>query len=157
MPRPTAEQLLALDASVPLLQVLDIDLMPKPRMTRRDRWLRRPCVVRYRQQCDHLRLAGLRLPVRYLALVFLPMPASWSLTRRRAANGTPMLSAPDVDNLCKGLQDALCPNDAHLWDGRLQKRWAWTGRLLLLKQPVSEADLDGLIAIHLPPEPRRGR
>lgn len=156
-PRPFRADWERLDALVPDFQQLDIDLMGKPRMTRRDQWAKRPCVLRYRAQADHLRLAGIRLPMRYLAVVFLPMPASWSTAEKRRHNATPHLSKPDKDNLEKGLLDCLAPSDAHLWDGRLQKRWGWHGRLLLLRAPLDEATLEHLIAQHAPGEPTHGR
>lgn len=152
-PRPSRADWERLDALVPDFQQLDIDLMGKPRMTRRDQWAKRPCVLRYRAQCDHLRLAGLRLPMRYVAVVFLAMPPSWSIAERRRQAGQPHLSKPDKDNCEKLLLDALAPSDAHLWDGRLQKRWAWHGRLLLLRAPIDEANLDRLILEHAPREP----
>lgn len=156
-PRLSAQDFECLDAAVPALQRLDIDLMGKPRQTRRDQWVKRPCVLRYRAQCDHLRLAGLRLPMRFSAVVFLSMPSSWSLAERRRTAGLPHLVRPDGDNISKGLMDALAPSDAHLWDGRLQKRWGWHGRLLLLKAPIEEAALDALIAQHTPLEPPHAR
>jgi len=146
-----------LDALVPDFQQLDIDLMGKPRMTRRDQWAKRPCVLRYRAQADHLRLAGLRLPMRYIAIAFLRMPDSWSTAEKRRRNAAPHLSKPDRDNLEKGLLDALAPSDAHFWDGRLQKRWGWHGRLLLMRAPFDEAALECLIAQHAPSEPTHGR
>lgn len=145
------------DALVPDFQQLDIELMGKPRMTRRDKWAKRPCVLRYRAQADHLRLAGLRLPMRYIAIAFLRMPDSWSLAERRRNAGQPHLVRPDQDNITKALLDSLAPSDAHLWDGRLQKRWAWHGRLLLLRAPLDEARVERLIHEHAPLEPGHGR
>jgi Holliday junction resolvase RusA-like endonuclease len=142
---------------VPDLQCLDIDLMGKPRMTRRDRWAKRPCVLRYRAQADHLRLAGLRLPMRYVAVVFLRMPDSWSMAERRRQAGQPHLVRPDADNITKALLDSLAPSDAHLWDGRLQKRWAWHGRLLLLRAPLDEATLERHLHTYAPKEPGHAR
>ena len=56
----------------------------KPRMTRRDKWKERPCVMQYRSWCDMVRLivgnslppAGLVLSLNWTA-TFEP-PKSWS-------------------------------------------------------------------------------
>lgn len=145
--------LAALDAAVPAVQVRDILLLGKPRMTRRDAWMKRPVVLRYRAMADELRLNGLKLPSRFVLVAFLPMPASWSAAQRRAANGQPHLVKPDADNIQKGCQDSLSPNDQHHWDGRCVKLWAYAPRCMIVKGPVDQADLDRLIAQHLPGEP----
>lgn len=44
------------------MQVFDICPLPKPRMTQRDRWAKRPAVLRYRAFCDEVRLRAWRCP-----------------------------------------------------------------------------------------------
>jgi hypothetical protein len=61
--------------------------MGKPRMTRADKWKKRPEVMRYRAFCDEVRLRGVALPESGAHVTFvLPMPASWS--KRNASNIT---------------------------------------------------------------------
>ena len=44
--------------------VYPITPVPKPRMTRRDRWAKRPCVLRYWAFKDEVRLRRVSLPDR---------------------------------------------------------------------------------------------
>lgn len=53
--------------------------MGKPRMTRSDKWKKRPEVLRYRAFCDEVRARGVILPESRSHIIFiLPMPQSWS-------------------------------------------------------------------------------
>ena len=63
---------------------LSIEPVPKPRMTRKDRWSNRPCVVRYYQYKDELNLLwGNQVIKQPCHLIFhLPMPKSWSRKKR---------------------------------------------------------------------------
>jgi hypothetical protein len=57
----------------------DIEPIGKPRMTRSDKWKKRPEVMRYRAFCDEVRLRKLTMPESGAHVTFvLPMPASWS-------------------------------------------------------------------------------
>lgn len=110
---------------------------PKPRMTQRDKrrkndkWPVRPCVMRYRAFCDAVLEcwpAGVPYPAEGAHITFhLAMPKSWSRAKRDAYRGQAHQSKPDKDNLEKAIQDALCKNDAHVWDSRTTKRWADVG------------------------------
>lgn len=102
----------------------------KPRMTRRDKWAKRPCVLRHREWCDRVREAvGDSLPdasrVQYLdwTAVFEP-PKSWSKRRRREAIGKLHRQRPDRDNIDKAVLDALYPDgDQAIACGRIAKQW----------------------------------
>lgn len=102
----------------------------KPRMTQQDKWKQRPAVLRYRAWCDLVRFAaGITEPmtltqgVRLSCLFYLPCPPSWSQAKRDSLMGTPHLGKPDVDNLLKGLMDALFVNDALVYSVEAQKYW----------------------------------
>jgi len=103
----------------------------KPRMTQRDKWMRRPCVIRYRQFCDAVRAswpAGVPYPAEGAHITFyLPMPKSWSRAKRDAHRGQAHQGKPDVDNLLKAVLDALHTDDAFVSDVRITKRWAEAG------------------------------
>jgi Holliday junction resolvase RusA-like endonuclease len=103
----------------------------KPRMTQRDKWAQRPAVMKYRAFKDRLKMAiGFRdIPQPCKVTFHLPMPDSWSKRKRMATLGQPHLSKPDVDNLVKGLMDALYTDDAHIWSLWGEKRWAVDGRI----------------------------
>ena len=72
--------------------------VPKPRMTRADRWKKCPVVERYRAWCDLIVLAARRagLPTPFTC------PVEISFTIR--VHGNP---ASDLDNYIKGVKDAL--------------------------------------------------
>ena len=109
--------------------------MGKPRMTRRDKWAKRGCVVRYREWADRLRAAAGELPPaeRVVELswqaTFEP-PPSWSKKRRVAAIGQLHRSTPDLDNIAKGVADILYPGgDSAIAHGTFTKRWGWEAGL----------------------------
>lgn len=108
--------------------VLDIVPCPKPRMTQRDKWKQRPAVVRYRAYKDAVRILtqGRPFPTSGATVEFyLPLPASWSKKRRNAMEGQPHQQKPDLDNLLKGLWDAMMVEDAMIWDlTGVRKLWA---------------------------------
>lgn len=81
--------------------------VPKPRMTRRDIWDRRPCILKYREWQNKVLAAAISAggasklegPLRFSAGFFL--------------KGHPNM---DLDNLCKGILDSLIPHrGAVLW------------------------------------------
>jgi Holliday junction resolvase RusA-like endonuclease len=106
--------------------------MGKPRMTRADKWKKRPEVMRYRAFCDEVRLRGVALPESGAHVTFvLPMPASWSKKKRQQHNGQPHQAKPDCDNMLKALMDALYEDDAHIWDCRITKVWGEIGQIII--------------------------
>lgn len=108
----------------------DVTPVPKPRMTKRDRWAKRPAVVRYWAFCDAIRSAGCTLPEAGAHVVFhLPMPKSWSKKKKLAMLGQPHQQRPDWDNLAKALQDAVLKEDSAVWNMQVTKRWAERGSI----------------------------
>ena len=105
--------------------------VPKPRMTRQDKWKKRGCVMQYRAFADEVRARGVRLPEAYHVVFILPMPKSWPKKKRVEMCGKPHQQTPDKDNMEKALLDALYGNDAHVWDGRCSKIWGRTGGLVV--------------------------
>ncbi len=104
----------------------------KPRMTRSDKWKKRPCVMRYRNFCDQVRFAGITLPdFGYHVIFVLPMPKSWSEKKKKAMDGQRHQQVPDKDNLEKGLLDCLFKDDSHIWDGRVSKIWGREGQIII--------------------------
>ena len=79
--------------------------MGKPRMTRADKWKKRPEILRYRAFCDEVRLQGVELPESGSHVTFiLPMPASWNKKKRAELNGKPHQAKPDFDNMMKRMR-----------------------------------------------------
>lgn len=127
------------DREIPAIQVIPMCGVGKPRMTQRDRWQKRPSVLRYRAFCDELRLRGAQLPNRYGLIFILPMLTSWSATMKAAMNGTPHLRRPDKDNLEKAVADALKPRDETIWDGAVLKYWGYAPRIIIIKRDDTSA------------------
>ena len=109
--------------------IYDITPCPKPRMTQRDKWKKRPCVLRYRAFCDEARFKIKTLPERFDATFYIPMPKSWSLSKCIQMVGMPHTVKPDLDNLLKALLDALWENDQELYECHIHKRWADKGAI----------------------------
>jgi Holliday junction resolvase RusA-like endonuclease len=102
----------------------------KPRMTRSDKWKKRPRVLKYRAFCDSLRAASGVLPEKadmVLVTAYCPMPLSWSGKKKAALNGKPCRSKPDWDNIGKAVCDALFDEDCCIWLGLTIKYWCFTG------------------------------
>jgi Holliday junction resolvase RusA-like endonuclease len=97
--------------------------VPKPRQTQRDKWMKRPCVLRYRAFADKVRLHRVKLPQPCSVVFWLPMPKSWDHRKRVGFEGQPHTVKPDLDNLLKALGDAVHAEDSHLWSVAAEKRW----------------------------------
>jgi Holliday junction resolvase RusA-like endonuclease len=105
-----------------------------PRMTQKDRWVKRPRVERYRTWKDVARLYAGRLPavenilsVSWVA--YFEPPKSWSKKESEAALGQLHRSKPDRDNIDKALLDALFHEDQGVAKGSLEKRWGSPARM----------------------------
>ena len=110
---------------------IELDPMGAPRQSQRDRWAKRPVVVRYRAWRDALRAqveeAGWTVPERLSLRFGFAMPASWSQTKRQRMHGQPHQQKPDLDNAIKAVLDALLEEDAHVWQVSASKTWTWNG------------------------------
>lgn len=110
----------------------------KVRMTRSDKWRKRPCVLRYRAWADKARASAGEVPkaetVKSITAIarFAP-PQSWSKKKRLAAIGKYHRVKPDADNALKSLGDALWPeNDSALADVRCIKIYDWEPSLTVI-------------------------
>lgn len=57
---------------------------------------------------------------------FVPVPKSWSKKKKKQYHGTLHQSKPDLSNLLKCLEDALCEEDKYIAHyGELSKRWVY--------------------------------
>jgi Holliday junction resolvase RusA-like endonuclease len=107
----------------------------KPRMTQRDRWKKRPAVMKYRRYADELRKEALtqnfelgeQLDIQF----FIPIPKSWSLKKRKAHVGLSHKQRPDLDNLIKAVQDILLSEDSRIWKVYASKRWSEHGLIII--------------------------
>jgi len=106
----------------------------KPRMTRRDKWFKRPSVQRYWAWAAAARLAAGTLPdpSQIISLdwkAYFPPPQSWSKKRRLEAIGRPHRSSPDRDNIDKAILDALFKDDRGIPGGWIEKLWGEPARI----------------------------
>ena len=101
-------------------------------MTQRDKWAKRPAVMRYRQFCDAVRAADIEVRPGMRYVFGLPMPKSWSKKKRLAMCGQPHESRPDLDNMLKALWDAAAKEDCHIHSiAHASKVWADAGYIQL--------------------------
>lgn len=107
--------------------VARLEPMGKPRMTRRDKWAKRDCVVRYYAFADELRrqVQGLLPPdVAELSwTAYFSMPESWSKKKKAQHTGQVHRAKPDRDNVDKAILDSLFEDDSGIASGTLCKRW----------------------------------
>ena len=111
--------------------IIEIDPVAKPRMTQRDRWVKRPCTQKYWAFKDKLNqlVSAEELPERIHVVFQIPMPKSWSAKKRASQIGQPHKVRPDTDNLMKAFKDAVFEEDSAIWDERGTKLWGETGRI----------------------------
>lgn len=106
--------------------IVPLIAMGKPRMTRRDKWKKRPSVVKYREFCDNLRLYCTNLPSdpHYLEWVaYFPIPASLSKKKSLELVNQLHRTKPDRDNIDKAIMDALFDQDQRVAVGAQEKRY----------------------------------
>lgn len=116
------------------IQFFNINPVPAPRQTKRDKWKPSKAVQIYRAFRDEVGLKIKELPEDFFHVVFLlPMPASWSDKKRLEMAGTPHRGTPDKDNLEKALIDAVYRgrDDAHVWNTASTKLWAGLGGIVI--------------------------
>lgn len=118
--------------------------MGKPRMTRGDKYKKRPVVLRYWAFKEECQLRRMKIPESCYHLIFvLPMPPSWSKKQKAEMYGKPLKGKPDKDNLEKAVLDALFEEDSAIWDGRVTKYWGYEGAILVreIEPPPSLEEL----------------
>lgn len=102
----------------------------KPRMTQRDVWMKRPCVVQYYQFKDAIRKAAkdagydesmVILQIRLIA--FIAIPKSWSKRRVSAVAGRAHDQKPDISNILKAVEDSLTDDDSKIFYVDAEKYW----------------------------------
>lgn len=114
-----------------ILKNYQIVPVPKPRMTRSDKWKKRKCVLRYFEFCDKCRDLNISIDNGDHIIFVLPMPNSWSINKKKAYYNKPHQQRPDIDNLQKSLQDAIFEEDSHIYDVRITKVWGYVGKIII--------------------------
>jgi Holliday junction resolvase RusA-like endonuclease len=126
--------------------IIDVIPIGAVRMTKSDRWKinpnhidprkrQRPAVTRYFdfknkvvKECNKV---GYVMKNHIDVVFFLPMPDSWSTKKKELYNGKPHKSRPDIDNIVKGLMDAVKKEDGDVWSVKAEKRYAYKGSILI--------------------------
>jgi len=107
--------------------VITINVAPcsKPRMTRADKWKKRPSVVKFFAFRDAIKQSS----VHNIALesfdieFYIQMPKSWSKKKKELHNGNPHKQRPDLDNYIKAWCDSVFEEDSVVWRFKASKRW----------------------------------
>jgi Holliday junction resolvase RusA-like endonuclease len=120
------------------------DPIGAPRMTQRDRWKRRPVVLKYFAWRDKARAAAGPMPpaeqVESLSWVaYFSPPVSWSKKKQAAAIGTLHRAKPDRDNIDKAILDSLFGEDQAIAKGTIEKRWGIAERLEITIEVAEKA------------------
>lgn len=113
-----------------LLITFLVDPMGKPRMTQSDKWKKRKVVQKYWVYKDMLvqTAKGINFIMpecNYWIFCYISMARSWSKKKKKEFADCPHKLKPDKDNIEKGILDALCKEDSHIWDGRITKIWCY--------------------------------
>ena len=123
--------------------IYQITPVPKPRMTRQDKWATPPpkyrgkewprcCVQRYWNFVDLVAVNNIDLPEIGATVIFiLPMPESWSKAKKERMNGRFHQQKPDLSNLQKAIEDAIYKDDSAIADIHTTKRWGYEGQIII--------------------------
>lgn len=123
----------------------------KPRMTRSDKWKKRPTVENYRAYKDVLNVYKSRLPdiKTILHLYYLvEMPKSWSDKNKEKMFGQFHQNKPDIDNALKAVMDSLLKEDQSVAVGLVTKIWSYENTTFFFGYKLP-TDLRGRLGIHL--------
>ena len=109
---------------------LNIPPCPKPRMTKADRWRKRPSVLKFFAFRDAVRewpretMHNKILEMESFEIEFhVPMPKSWSKKKRGYMNGAAHQQRPDLDNYLKAWKDSVFEEDSVVWRVKASKMW----------------------------------
>jgi Holliday junction resolvase RusA-like endonuclease len=83
--------------------------------------------MRYRAFKDQCKAHRVELPQPCKVIFYMPMPKSWKAHQRVRMMHLPHTQKPDLDNLLKGLCDAVLVDDSTIWSVHAEKRWRATG------------------------------
>lgn len=100
--------------------IWQIKAVAKPRMTRSDRWRKRPIVQKYwdyKEELNYLaRMDGYELGPVLSVKFFIAMPKSWSIKKKKKMIRLPHQQTPDLDNYLKGFMDAFVDDDSFVYE-----------------------------------------
>lgn len=120
---------------------IKIDPVPKPRMTKSDRWKGRKVVLQYWDFKDNLKREcsekKFELGDAYQVVFSVPMPKGWSKKKKERVKGSFHKARPDVDNLIKALNDSLKEeNDSSIYHVDAKKIWDYEGSIYIVNKSL---------------------
>ena len=122
-----------------------INPIGKPRMTQRDKWAKRKCVVKYFEFADKMREEAEEQHFRINDAVEIEfriaMPKSWSKKKKIEMLGQSHTQKPDIDNLIKAVLDSLLKDDSGVHTVRARKYWGIDGQIKIIN--ISENNDQG--------------
>lgn len=122
--------------------------VPKPRMTRRDKWKKRPIVVAYHQYKDLLNMQAnlydYHLTPELNMDFHISMPESWSKKKKLEMVGKKHQQRPDLDNLVKAFQDALSDEDGYVAVYKnVGKYWSLEDKIIVYEKEEDRKTTNG--------------
>ncbi len=120
-----------------MTQIFEVNILaiPKPRMTRSDRWKERECTSRYWDFKDNLikkaKSIDYNLSNAFDITFILPFPKSYSKKKREELIHKPHQVKPDLDNLVKSVCDCFCKNDSSIHKINARKIWGEEPKIII--------------------------
>lgn len=115
----------------------------KPRMTKADRWKKRPIVEKYWTFKDNIvrqaKKQNFKLGRAYKVTFYVALPKSISKKEKEKRLGKAHTIRPDLDNFLKSLNDTLMDEDSGVHYIVCSKKWAEKGKIIVENLPE---DLD---------------
>lgn len=105
-------------------------------MTRRDKWAKRPVVMRCWAFREAVRQSGIKITDNSFITFGMPMPPSWSKKKKAEFDGNPHRNKPDADNIIKNVFDALFQEDSHISQIHCRKIWAYEGFIEVCEKTI---------------------
>lgn len=109
----------------------DITPIPKPRMTQKDKWQKRPATDRYWAFKNECLAKNVQVYTGDRITFVLPFPKGWGKAKRETCDGSRHTVTPDIDNLLKALLDAVLEDDAHISSLYIEKVWGKEGKIII--------------------------
>jgi len=107
----------------------------KPRMTRADRYKKRPVVEKYWAFKDMIKLQAkqqkFKLADEYSVVFVMPIAKSTSEKKKAEMYGEPHRLRPDLDNMLKSLNDCLMDEDSSVHNVHARKIWGYEGKIVV--------------------------
>lgn len=126
------------------MYIFDVNPVPEPRMTQRDKWSPSPQAARYYAYKEELgykaNRQGFRIGKIIDVIFLIPMPESWNDKKRQQMIGKSHEQKPDTDNLLKAFCDALTNDDSTIWSKFARKFWWHRGFVIVTKNENISGD-----------------